>query len=116
AQSHHGLEIMPFQVERLVFANSGVAVAAEGIDVRTGSRTQIASDLFVLCAGGIGSPKILLRTASALPALARLPIGRNLIDHPTGFVFKARLRRRVNLKSMFGARCGRSGRFRRRWG
>jgi len=116
AESEHGLEIVLFQVERLVFANSGVAAAAEGIDLRTGSRRQIAADLFVVCAGGIGSPKILLRTVSAAPTLARLPIGRNLIDHPTGFVFKARLRRRVNLKSMFGARCGRSGRFRRRWG
>jgi hypothetical protein len=45
---------------------------------------------------------LLLESAKEVRALAALPVGRYLIDHPTGFVFKAKLRRRMDLRNIFG--------------
>jgi choline dehydrogenase-like flavoprotein len=74
------------------------------VDRRTGQRKEISADVFVVSAGGLGSPKILLRSTEACPPLASLPVGRYLIDHPSGFVFKAKLRRRMDLAPLFGLR------------
>ena len=116
ARKAHGLEVMTFRADTLRFSETSTVQSVEGFDVVEGRRRQIDADLFVLCAGGIGSPKLLLNAAKSNAALQRLPIGKHLIDHPTGFVFKAKLRKRFNLKRMFGAAYGRSGRYRRRWG
>jgi hypothetical protein len=56
----------------------------------------------VVSAGGLGSPKILLQSTGECLPLGKLPIGRFLTDHPSGFVFKARLRRRADLTPLFG--------------
>src|SRR6185369_4758050 len=51
---------------------------------------------------GLGSPKILLQSIDGCPALESLPIGKFIIDHPSGFLFKAKLRRRADLTPLFG--------------
>jgi choline dehydrogenase-like flavoprotein len=104
AQALHGLKIIS-EFEVLALAGSGRNVSsAQGVDRRTGERREIRADVFVVSAGGLGSPKILLRSTQACPALAGLPVGRYLIDHPSGFVFKAKLRRRLDLAPLFGVR------------
>ena len=103
AKQHHGLEVVPgFEVKRIRFSNGARAVSVEGLEGGRGNLKTIHADTFVLCAGGLGSPKILLESAPESSQLQALPIGRFLIDHPTGFVFKAKLRRRMNLKPLFG--------------
>jgi choline dehydrogenase-like flavoprotein len=102
AKEQQGLQVVPkFEVRRLVSSGRRFTFA-EGVDVISGATRRIAADVFVLSAGGLGSPKILLQSAGACAPLARLPIGRYLIDHPTGFVFKAKLRRRMDLTPLFG--------------
>jgi hypothetical protein len=54
-----------------------------------------------MSAGGLGSPKILLQSTGECPPLGQLPIGKFIIDHPSGFVFKAKLRRRMDLMPLF---------------
>jgi choline dehydrogenase-like flavoprotein len=97
-----GLAILPhFEVKRLVFAGSKV-VGAEGVHQRTKEAATISADLFVLCAGGIGSPKILLASQDAPAGVRALPVGTYLTDHPTGVVFKAKLKKYTNLRPLFG--------------
>ena len=62
------------------------------------------------------APKILLRSCAPNAWLKALPIGKNLTDHPTGFVFNAKLWNRVNLKSFFERAHHHASRYRRRWG
>lgn len=104
AQKQHGLTVInPFQVQRILFSDrDGRAICVEGIQGEEGTLRRLEADLFILCAGGIGSPKILLDSAKSCPRLQGLPIGRFLIDHPTGFLFKAKLRHRMNLRPLFG--------------
>ena len=103
AQKSYGLKVFPdIEVLRLVSSGSRRVGYAEGVDLKTGAERRIAGDIFVLSAGGLGSPKILLRSTGACPPLERLPIGQFIIDHPTGFVFKAKLRRRMALEPLFG--------------
>jgi hypothetical protein len=45
---------------------------------------------------------LLLQSTAECPPLGQLPIGNFIIDHPSGFVFKAKLRRRMDLKPLFG--------------
>jgi choline dehydrogenase-like flavoprotein len=105
ADELHRLQIVSdFEVLRLASAGSRRVTYAQGVERRTGKRKDISADIFVVCAGGLGSPKILLRSTEACPALANLPVGRYLIDHPSGFVFKAQLRRRMDLAPLFGLR------------
>jgi len=102
ARQLHGLHVIPdVEVTRLVSSGNRRFDHVEGIDA-SGTPKKFSADLFVLCAGGLGSPKILLNSAAEHSTLGRLPIGRFIIDHPTGFVFKARLRRRRNLRPLFG--------------
>ncbi|MDB4912940.1 MAG: oxidoreductase [Gemmatimonadetes bacterium] len=116
AQRRDGLEIVTMTADTLLFDGESRATAVQGIAHPSGQSTTVAADLFVLCAGGIGSVKVLLNAAAVNPALAKLPIGRNITDHPTGFVFKAKLKARRNLKRMFGSAYGKTGHFRRRLG
>jgi choline dehydrogenase-like flavoprotein len=105
AQELHGLRIVSdFEVLRLASAGPRRVACAQGVDRRTGERKELSADVFVVTAGGLGSPKILLRSAETCPALANLPVGRYIIDHPSGFVFKAKLRRRLDLAPLFGVR------------
>jgi len=117
AERERGLRVISgFRAERLTFSESSEVEAVEGVVSDGGGRTKVAADVFVICAGGVGSPKILLRSAAGSARLSELPVGRSLIDHPTGFVFKARLRRRMNLRSLFGEVQQRDNPFRRRLG
>lgn len=75
---------------------------AEGIDLTSGSLRKFSADIFILSAGGLGSPKILLNSIRECPPLRKLPIGKFIIDHPTGFVFKAKLRHHMTLRPLFG--------------
>lgn len=77
-------------------------------DAITGLTEILEADIFILCAGGLGSPKILLNSFKEHPKFSNLPIGKYLIDHPSGFVFKAKLKKRMNLGSLFGKKFGSS--------
>ena len=103
AQESHGLQVVTnFEVRRLVGSGPRRIASAEGTDLRNGTVKKIPADIFVISAGGLGSPKILLKSTAECPPLGRLPIGQFLTDHPSGFVFKARLRRREDLAPLFG--------------
>jgi len=103
AQELHGLRVVSnTEIRRLVSAVPRRITRAEGVDLRSGAPLKFLADIFVVSAGGLGSPKILLPSASDFPPLAQLPIGRFIIDHPSGFLFKAKLRRRMDLTPLFG--------------
>jgi choline dehydrogenase-like flavoprotein len=103
AKELHGLQVVPnVEVRRLVSSGPRRVAYAEGVECRTGASRKFPADIFVLSAGGLGSPKILFRSAGDCPPLGKLPIGQFLIDHPTGFIFKAKLRRRMDLTPLFG--------------
>jgi len=103
AQLLHGLQVFPnIEIRRLVSSGPRRVACAEGIDLGSGASRKFAADIFVLSAGGLGSPKVLLQSIAECPPLGRLPIGNFIIDHPSGFVFKAKLRRRMDLKPLFG--------------
>lgn len=103
AKEQHGLEVVKnFEVKRVLFSSGTHAASVEGCEGQERIPKKIQADFFILCAGGLGSPKILLESAKLNRRLQRLPIGKFLIDHPTGFVFKAKLRHRMNLRSLFG--------------
>ena len=104
ARKLHGLQVVAnVEVKRVVSSGNGRIAYAEGIDVKSGARKTFPAEVFVLSAGGLGSPGILLQSADGFPALGRLPAGRFITDHPTGFVFKAKLRQRMDLGPLFGA-------------
>lgn len=94
--------VQNFVVKKFNFLNTSSIVSVEGYDCRDCITRKIDADIFVLCAGGLGSPKILLQSVREGQAMAGLPVGKFIIDHPTGFVFKAKLHRRLMLKSLFG--------------
>lgn len=103
AQELYGLQVVSnIEIRRLVTSGIRRVTCAEGIDLKSGSLKRFSADIFILSAGGLGSPKILLHSTIDCPPLAQLPIGKFIIDHPTGFVFKAKLRRRMTLKPLFG--------------
>ena len=103
AQQLHGLQVASnIEIRRLAKSGSSCISYAEGIDLRNGSTRRFSADIFILSAGGLGSPKILLNSVEECPALGKLPIGKFIIDHPTGFVFKAKLRHRMTLRPLFG--------------
>jgi len=104
AKELHGLVVIPnVEIRRLVNSGPRQVAYAEGFDVISGASRRVFADTFVLSAGGLGSPKILLQSTRDCRPLRHLPIGRYLIDHPTGFVFKAKLRRRMDLRPLFGS-------------
>ena len=104
AVSECDLELVKrFTVSQIIIDDSGVALEIEGchrIDDREYTK-KIRADYFILTAGGIGSPKILLKSIHKHPKLKNLPVGKFITDHPTGFVFKARLNKRLSLKNLF---------------
>ena len=103
AQELHGLQVTPnIEIRRLVNSGPRHVTYAEGIDLRSGGLRKFSADIFILSAGGLGSPKILLHSTGECPPLGQLPIGKFIIDHPTGFVFKAKLRHRMALRPLFG--------------
>ena len=103
ASKLHGLQVVPnVEVKRVVSSGNRRIAYAEGVDVKSGAHKTFPADVFILSAGGLGSPKILLQSADHCPALGRVPAGRFIIDHPTGFVFKAKLRRRMDMGHLFG--------------
>ena len=108
AERFHGLRVIDnFEVKRLLGDGPRRVRYADGVDLVQGTRRRLAADIFVLSAGGLGSPKVLLQSRQGLAPLEQLPIGRGFIDHPTGFVFKAKLRRKTDLGPFFGV--GRNG-------
>jgi len=103
AKVHHGLRVVKnFDAKRLRFSGRSHIASVEGWEGQARTLKELHADVFILCAGGLGSPKILLESAKLNPQLQTLPIGRFLIDHPTGCVFKAKLRHRMYLKPLFG--------------
>ena len=103
SEKNSGLSIVHgFDVKKINFSNSSKVISIEGYVNKEGDIKKINADAFVLCAGGFGSPKILLESAKEHKGLSDLPIGRYIIDHPSGFVFKAKLHRHMNLKTLFG--------------
>lgn len=105
AQELHGLRLVTgAKIRRLQSSTPRLVVRAHGTNAISGSPVEVTADIFVLSAGGLGSPKILLQSTPECPPLERLPVGRYIIDHPSGFVFKAKLRRREDLAPLFGLR------------
>jgi len=103
AAASHGLRVVTnVEIRKLVSASARRVAYAEGVDINSGAPRRFPADIFILSAGGLGSPKILLESIVDLPALEGLPIGRFVTDHPTGFVFKAKLRHRMDLTPFFG--------------
>lgn len=101
----HGLKLIKnFTVSQINIDDTGMARDIDGshqVDGRKISK-KIKADFFILTAGGIGSPKILLKSIRKHPKLRNLPVGKFITDHPTGFVFKAKLKKRLSLKNLFG--------------
>lgn len=104
AVSEHGLKLIEnFTVSQIYINDSGVAQYIEGchkVDGREYTK-KIKADYFILAAGGIGSPKILLKSFHKQAKLKDLPVGGFITDHPTGFVFKAKFKKRLSLKNLF---------------
>ena len=96
--------IKQFEVKRLSISSDTKVEYIEGIDYSENKHIKIYADVFILSAGGLGSPKILLESATHYKHLSELPLGKYLTDHPTGFVFKAKLRKKMNLGNLFGQR------------
>lgn len=115
AVDRHDLKLLTQKVEAIEIDDNGRALAViTRSDI--GSYRRVEAAHFVLCAGGIGSAKILLRSANRSNALQALPIGRNMIDHPSGFVFKAKLRVASQLAELFGGAVEKQQHWRRRLG
>lgn len=115
AVSRHGLKLLTQKVDAIDVDDDGHAIAViSGSDVYNCRRVEAAH--FVLCAGGIGSAKILLKSASRSKSLQTLPIGLNMIDHPSGFAFKAKLRVASQLSELFGRAVQDQPHWRRRLG
>ena len=83
-----GVEIVIGRVDRLALDDGGRVRAA----VLFGSAEPITGDLFILAAGGLGSPAIL----QASGASAFKNAGRFYFDHPVGFVGEVALRADLN--------------------
>lgn len=94
--------IRNLEAQRIEFSHDNHASVLVGYDTVAKQHKKISADIFILCAGGLGSPKLLLNSTNNNATLAALPVGKYLIDHPTGFVFKAKLRKRMNLGNVFG--------------
>jgi choline dehydrogenase-like flavoprotein len=113
----HGLTLRSgWRARRVRVGANGVATDVVIAHAGTGAEDVVQADAVILAAGGIGSPKLLLQSDLGPAADLRLPIGQRLIDHPTGFVFKARLRRRMDLRALFGVRPSPGLHYRRRYG
>lgn len=82
-----GLRLKPDTVAVRLVAERGRIVAVECVDRRNGERATYRAEQFVLAAGAIGSPHLLL--ASGLHTLnpAGEAIGRHLVRHCNGIVF-----------------------------
>jgi choline dehydrogenase-like flavoprotein len=83
-----GVEIVIGRVERLALDDGGRVRSA----VLFGNAEPVTGDLFILAAGGLGSPAIL--QASAPNAFKTA--GRFYFDHPVGFVGEVTLRTDLN--------------------
>jgi hypothetical protein len=56
----------------------------------SGEEDVITADLFIVCAGGISSPKVL---NTILPQEMKSTVSKSLIDHPMGFLGKIRVKK-----------------------
>ncbi len=83
-----GVEIVIGRVERLALDDGGCVQSA----LLFGNAEPIAGDVFILAAGGLGSPAILQASAPGVFANA----GRFYFDHPVGFVGEVTVRADLN--------------------
>ncbi|HLH87319.1 MAG TPA: GMC oxidoreductase [Xanthobacteraceae bacterium] len=88
AENPRGVETIIGRVERLALDGGGRVRAA----VLFGNAEPILGDLFILAAGGLGSPAILQASAPGVFKNA----GRFYFDHPVGFVGEVTLRADLN--------------------
>ena len=103
ASKNYNLKIISSaDVRKFNLSETGSINEVVYIDITTGKKDLLEADIFILCAGGLGSPKILLNTFKDRPGYSKLPVGKYLIDHPSGFVFKAKLNKKMMLSSLFG--------------
>lgn len=77
--SRRGLEIRSGLVARRLLFDGPRVIAAECLEAASGRSLVVEGGVFVLAAGAIGSPTVLLRSDS--PGLASLPVGRFLMRH-----------------------------------
>ena len=83
-----GVEIVIGRVERLALDDGGRVCGA----ILFGSAEPVTGDIFILAAGGLGSPAILQASGAA----AFKNAGRFYFDHPVGFVGEVTLRANLN--------------------
>jgi choline dehydrogenase-like flavoprotein len=88
AENPRGVEIITGRVERLALDDGGHVRGA----ILFGNAEPVAGDLFILAAGGLGSPAIL----QASGANAFKNAGRFYFDHPVGFVGEVTLTADLN--------------------
>jgi len=101
AEIEYGLNVITdYLITHFNFTSDNKVCSVGG--TRNGQLETYSADMFILCAGGLGSPKVLLNSSVNNEKLLNLPVGKYLTDHPSGFVFKAKLRKRMNLKNLFG--------------
>ena len=80
ARKLHGLQVVPnVEVKRVVSSGGRRFAYAEGVDVKSGAQKMFPAEVFVLSAGGLGSPKILLQSADRLPGIGAL--ARRQVHH-----------------------------------
>lgn len=82
-----GLELWPETPVLRLHAQGGRVVAAECLDRRTGARRTVTADVFVLAAGALASPHLLLASGLHERNPAADLVGRYLTRHCSGIVF-----------------------------
>jgi choline dehydrogenase-like flavoprotein len=79
----------------LVVGENGSTIDELIVGVR-GSTIRIRADVFVICAGALETPRLMLNSRARLPdgiGNAHDLVGRNLLDHPVGHYCKLRFHR-----------------------
>jgi GMC oxidoreductase len=83
-----------YSVEEIDFQSTGGRITA--VDYRVGSKNhQIHPDLVIVCAGTLGTPRLVGKVLSALGRESET-VGKGLMDHPLGFVGKVKFKKGIS--------------------
>ena len=69
--------------------------------IKDGDVSKVTADLFIICAGALESPRILLQSKNTKFGLSD-KIGQGLVDHPHGIIGKITLPEKIFYKSHGG--------------
>ena len=84
-----GLHVRPDTVVRRLFAEGARVVAVDAVDRNSGERLRFEADRFVLAAGALATPQLLLASGLNHRSPAGETIGRYLMRHCNGIVLGA---------------------------